>query len=164
MRATGTLTKDGLQISLTNREQLAPEDVIVATDTPRQMAVNIEGDVLICPPDAVLTPGNYSNNAILTEKQNLHAELFHPEGQQLTTLHILRRKPTSTDAAIWLGTNAGQLFNRSDQPVTVRTCDNFAWLDPGRGGQRSRDERGQCRDLHFKRRAIFTRKPGEPCS
>ena len=76
MRATGTLTKDGLQISLTNREQLAPEDVIVATDTPRQMAVNIEGDVLICPPDAVLTPGNYSNNAILTEKQNLHAELF----------------------------------------------------------------------------------------
>ncbi len=95
---------------------------------------------------------------------HLHAELLHPVGQQLTALHILGREPASTDAAIGLGTNTGQLLNRSDQPVTVRTCDNFAWLDPSRGGRRSRDERGQCRDLRFKRKSIFTRKHAEPCS
>lgn len=76
MRATGTLTKDGLLVSLTNRGQLQPQDVIIAANTPRQMAVEADGEDLICRPDAVLTPGNYSNNAILTEKQNLHADLF----------------------------------------------------------------------------------------
>ena len=89
---------------------------------------------------------------------HLHAELLHPVGQQLTALHILRREPASTNAAVRLGANGGQLLNRSDKPVTVRTCDNFAWLDPGyRGGRRSRDERWQCRDLQFKRTNTFSR-------
>ena len=67
---------------------------------------------------------------------HLHAELLHPVGQQLTALHILRREPASTHAAVRFGANAGQLLNRSYQPVTVRTCDNFASLNPGcRGGR-----------------------------
>ena len=42
---------------------------------------------------------------------HLHAELLHPMGQQLTGLDVFSRKPPSTDAAIRLGTNAGQLLN-----------------------------------------------------
>ena len=96
---------------------------------------------------------------------HLHAELLHPMGQQLTALNILRREPASTNAAIGLGTNAGQLLNRCNQTITVWSRGDFAWLDPGCGfSRRSRDERGQCRDLRFKRKSIFTRKHAEPCS
>ena len=96
---------------------------------------------------------------------HLHAELLHPVGQQLTALHILRREPASTHASIGLGTNAGQLLNRCNQTLTVWSRRNLGWLDPRcRGGRRSRDERGQCRDLRFKRKSIFTRKHAEPCS
>ena len=89
---------------------------------------------------------------------HLHAELLHPVGQQLTALHILRREPASTHAAVRLGANAGQLLNRCNQALTVWSRRNLGWLDPRcRGGRRSRDERWQCRDLQFKRTNTFSR-------
>ena len=98
-----------------------------------------------------------SNQVASGVNTHLHAELLHPLGQQLAALHVFRRKTASTNAAIGLGTNAGQLLNRCHQTITVWSRRDLGWLDPRcRGGRRSRGERRQCRDLQFKGINTFT--------
>ena len=60
---------------------------------------------------------------------HLHAQLLHPAGQQIAAFNILRRKTTTADTPISLKTDAGHLFDRFNQPLTLRTRQDFAWLN-----------------------------------
>lgn len=76
MKATGSLTPEGLQVSISNAEQLKPEDLILANVGPDRMAVHSAGEVFTCLPSDVLAPDQFSNESFLSVDQNRRAEVY----------------------------------------------------------------------------------------